>query len=244
MMSTPFDKQPFNPFNTVTGSNRSFATRPGRIPLSQDRLRRMHPEIYQVKPWMSGREERFQRDEEFKIHVAEHLRYGLAEAAIVMLTDPLLIACYTEEIDAMAVLFFVDGTEPHPIYGKYYPDGLATELIQRHGLQKGSHLLSVNTFASLQENGGYEPDLRPGPKARGVWGNFAPYIADFLTSDLRTVEERKGEVEAWEWSRCQELAQEYWSHVVGEQIRPRDGRLMTCLIGDKQQWLPGHEPIQ
>lgn len=246
-MSTPldkdwFDKQPFDPFNTVTGDNRSVASRPGKIPLSQERLRHLNPELFEVQPWMFWRKERFQRDQEFKIHVAEHLRYGLAEAALVVRVDPLIIACYTHEIDAIALLAFFDEIAPHPKYGKFYPDNLSSELTRRHDLKKASRLLSVNTFASMKDNEGYEADLRPGPKARGVWGNFAPYIADFLTSDRRSVEERKGEVEAWEWQRCQELSEEYWDHIEKGRATPRDGRLMTCLHGNKQKWRLGHEP--
>jgi hypothetical protein len=241
-MPKPFDDQPYNPFNTRTGDNRSFAQRPGLIPLSQVRLQRFHPELFVVKPWMFWLRKRYREDELFKTHVAEHLRYGLAEPAIVVGLDPLLIAAYTNEIDCVAFLAFYSKVKAHPVYGEYYPQGLADELIKRHNLRIGSRLLSVNTFERVEVDG-YAPDLIPGPKARGVYGHFSPFIADFLTLAPSRVEERKALIKESEWQRCQQLADEYFESVEEDAgISPRDGRLMTCLHGDSQQWLPGHAP--
>ena len=186
--------------------------------------------------------ERRQENERFKTHVAEHLRYGLAEVALVVRVEPLLIAAYTAEIDCVAFLAFFDEVRPHPVYGQFYPEGLAREFIQRHRVTQGSRLLAVNTFATVADEGSYAPDLRPGPKERGIYGNFAPFIADFLALNLPVVEERKRAVEEWEWQRCEGMADAYWNHVVEGGIEPRDGRLTTCLHGSKQQWCPGHEP--
>lgn len=46
---TNFHDQPYDPFNTKTGNNRLGASRPGLIRLSQERLQRMHAEIYEVQ---------------------------------------------------------------------------------------------------------------------------------------------------------------------------------------------------
>lgn len=237
----PLFDRPYNPFKTRTGSGASYATRPGLIPLSQERLRRFHPGLWELKPWMFWLRRHYKEFRLFRIHVGEHLRYGLAEAAIVTQLDPLVIACYSEELDCVAHLMFLDSMPEHPTAGKWYPEGLRAELVARHRLQVGSRLLAVNTFQPIDEEG-YAPDLIPGPRARGVYGNFAPYIADFLTLALDRVAERKRLVEDYEWQRCQELSDEYETHFVDNECYPRDGRPMMCLHGQEQEWIPGCEP--
>jgi hypothetical protein len=237
-----FDDQPYDPFNTQTGSGNSFATRPGMVRLSQERLQRMHPYLYEVKarfPWQKSHKPSTNH-EIFKVHVAEHLRYGLAEPALVIQLGPLVIATYCHELDAVVHLgFYSCGSSPK---GRKYPTKLAEELIERYNLRVGSRLLSVNTFYGLNE-GPYACDIIPGPQARGVYGNISPYIAEFLTSDLAEVEERKKEIEGWEWQKCQQLAEQYRQHVVGHEPKPRDGRPLGSLSGTPQDWLPGRQPL-
>ena len=88
--------------------------------------------------------------------------------------DPLLIAAFSWELDTIAILAFKNEVPPHPVYGKWYPRGLANHLILRHNLKMGSRLLTVNTYKNLEED--TAPDLRFGPRARGIYGNFAPYM--------------------------------------------------------------------
>lgn len=236
----PLFNTPYDPMSSKTGGG-SFASRPGLIPLSQDRLRRFHPEIWAIKPWMVWLRRQYREHQLFLIHVGEHLRYGLAEPAIVVELDPLLIACYAEELDCVLHLMFVNAMPEHPTIGQWYPEGLQEELIARHHLQVGSRLLALNTFQPIHEEG-YAVDIIPGPIARGVYGNFAPYIAEFLTLDQQRVTERKRLVGEHEWQRCQELADEYRSYFQENDFYPRDGRPMMCLHPQKQEWIPGREP--
>ena len=241
---TNFDDQPYDPFNTQTGDNRSVATRPGLVRLSAERLARMHPELYAStpSPWQQpGAPTPTPEDEMFKVHAAEHLRYGLAEPAIVIATQPLIVAAYAHELDAVAHLGFFNKGRPATTQNRGYPVRLGDELIQRFRLRKGSRLLTVNTFQRLSE-APYAPDLIPGPQARGVYGNFSPYIAEFLTSSLAEVEKRKKLIEAWEWKRCQQLADEFHGYMVDNLVRPRDGLPMRSLYPITQDWLPGHSP--
>ena len=241
---TSFDDQPYDTFNTQTGDNRSVASRPGLVRLSPERLQRMHPEFYSSapQPWHPpGASAPTAEDETFKVHVAEHLRYGLAEPALVIEIQPLVVAAYSHELDAVAHLGFFSKGQPATAQSRGYPAGLAEELVARHRLRKGRRLLTVNTFQRLAE-APYARDLIPGPKGRGVYGNFSPYIAEFLAADLAEVEERKKLIEEWEWKRCQHLVDQFHKHMVDHLVRPRDGRPTRGLFAITQDWLPGHKP--
>lgn len=98
--------------------------------------------------------------------------------------QPLVIAAYTNEIDAVAHLGFFSRSQAQLSQGKQgkrCPVGLADELIRRHGLRTGSRRLTVNTFQRLAE-APHAADLIPGPQARGVYGNFSPHIAELGSS--------------------------------------------------------------
>ena len=233
---------PNSTLSTKVSKQASFASRPGLIPISQDRLKRIHPELWRLRPWMFWWRSHYKFDLMIRAQVAEQLRYGLAEPAIVVRLEPLVIACYTEELDCVAHLIYMNKTEPHPEYGEWYPQGLAQELVQRHRLQVGSRLLSVCTYWPMSQLGRYAIDLIPGPLARGVYCNFMPYIADFLTVHQQRVEERKRMIGDHEWKRCQELADDYKTHFVDNNFYPRDGRPKFCRFEHDQDWLPGHEP--
>ena len=116
--------------------------------------------------------------------IAEHLEYGDSRAAIVVSTDPeLLIAAYTDELDCVAMLRFPN--DP---------------LVSKYALQRGSRLLTVNTY---KQNQRLDTDLIPGPLAIPRWSGFDPIIADFVTDDMERVEARKFQIPSIEWERTQ-----------------------------------------
>lgn len=222
-----FDTE-YDPLTSTPTRTASIATRPGLVPLSEERLKRFQPELWDIEPWMFWRRSQYKFNLKFRTQVAEQLRYGMAEPAIVTLLDPLVIACYTDELDCVVYIHFEDEMPPHPQYGEWYPKGLARECIQRHRLQVGSRLLCVCTYWPMSDWEDYSLDLIPGPLAREVYCNFMPYIADFLTVHPQRVEERKRMIGEHEWERCQELADEYFTYLDDGLLRPRDGRPKQC----------------
>ncbi|GAG29987.1 unnamed protein product, partial [marine sediment metagenome] len=85
-------------------------------------------------------------------------------------------------------------------------------------LADGCRVLAVNTYFDNDERGG---DLEPGPDAAGVWQNFWPIIADFLTDDLSAVEARKANISEDEWAKAREYGER---DIQQPDFRPRDGR--------------------
>lgn len=106
-----------------------------------------------------------------------------------------------------------------------FPDGLAAE----NRLQVGMYLLTVNTYMLLQY--GMAPDLTPGPGDYERYGNFSPFIADFLSDDSERIIARKSQIEANEWRRAEEMGREYLKQ---HPNMARNGRPFFCELPAKQ----------
>ena len=171
---------------------------PAGLRLSPAKLKKLQPEFYEPLSrwiWWRRRSYWFARFE-------GHLFYGDSRAAVVVSTEPLLIAAYTDEIDCVALVRFDDS------------------LVSEYGLEIGSRLITVNFYYDI-ENVPYESDLVPGPAATGRYGNFTPLIADFLTDDVERLDNLKAEISEDEWLRTESLGQKYLAENIAH---PRDGR--------------------
>lgn len=175
------ERSPDGPLRT------SFASRPGGVPLSNDRLRLLAPELFAgdtLPPEFGWLYENITCAE-----LIERKRRGLCEGdaqpAEVIRLEPLIIAAHTDELDCVALL-------------RVNPTA-ADILIERHQLHVGSRLLAVNTYyrtgSELQQT-----DVIQGPKARGVWGAFVPQIADFLSEDADLLARMKARISEAEWA--------------------------------------------
>lgn len=176
-------------------SARARATEPGRVVMSDARLAEIEPELFDgsrsfechprcdvAHPAMEMRE-----------RIAERMIHGDSRAAMVVSVEPLVVAAFSSELDAVLLLRF------------------PSELALKHGLEAGARLLTVNVYYEIRERprGGkllYAVDLRPGPRQLLQWSDFTPTIADFLTDDRARVDARKREIDEAEWSRLTVLA--------------------------------------
>jgi hypothetical protein len=186
--------------NTRTLDDRSQASHPGGIRLSEEKARRFEPGLYEPRGVfrLLGRLSPWQRF--YQARLVEHLLHGDSRAAVVMSVSPLLVAAYTDELDCIAML------------------GFPAELVQEYGLQVGSRLLTVNLYVS-----GREPvaDLDPGPASYGRYKNFGPAIAEFLSDDREQIEARKRKISEQEWAHTVELGRAYLARYGP---KARDGR--------------------
>lgn len=165
----------------------SFASRPGGVVLSTERLRLLAPELFagETLPpefgWLYGKTPCAELIEQKRMGLSE----GDAQPAEVIRLEPLIIATHTDELDCVALL------RVNPAAAKI--------LIERHNLRVGSRLLAVNTYyqtgSPLQQT-----DVIQGPKARGVWGAFVPQIADFLSDDIDLLKRMKARITEPEWA--------------------------------------------
>ncbi|MEM6343911.1 MAG: hypothetical protein AAF927_08525 [Bacteroidota bacterium] len=135
---------------------------------------------------------------------AAYLKEGDSRAAIILTTEPqLVVAAYTDELDAVALLQFPE------------------ELVAKYELVKGQRLLTVNVY---EHGGGEESDLTLGPEHTGRYGNFIPLIAEFLSDDIEQIEWRKARIAQSEWQRTWRMGEE--ALFGGQGIR--DGEPYMC----------------
>jgi hypothetical protein len=179
------------PEPTKWHDSNSRASNPGRLQLSEKKLAEFHPAVFKPRGGKSLSSEERQQCQIWLEYASEHLRYGDSQPAHVMSLDPLLVAAYTDELDCVAMLMF------------------PSNLVNEYKLTVGDRLLSVNTYVHLDEQG-VAPDLVPGPQAIGRYGNFQPFIADFLSDDqTRIASVKQSEIEEAAWQRAWHLGQEY-----------------------------------
>jgi hypothetical protein len=190
----------------------SVASDPGQVDLSLKRLFALAPELAPPKKKQSPAEAKPDApqpdapsaeqpkvapptaapviDEDMRVRIVEtlkeHMRAGDSRAAVVISTDPLLVAAYTDELDCVAMLQF--------------PKALA----KMHKLKVGSRLLTVNVYPRAPA-----ADLEPGPKDIGRYGNFFPIIAEFVTDRPERCEMRKLAISEDEWLRCESMGDAY-----------------------------------
>lgn len=183
-----------------TLDNRTYASDPGHITLSDDKLRELRPDLHDRGCCFILSRAFDHYSEQF--YIREHLHYGDSRAAVVVSTSPLLVAAYTDELDCVAILRFPD------------------HFCLNYSLRSGSRLLTVNTYKT-PECSPSDKDLIPGPHMIPRWVGFNPIIADFLTDDQSRLATRKMEISEAEWQRAQEMGNEY------VELRPgvwREGR--------------------
>ncbi len=150
---------------TWTLSNTNRAGSPGQLTLSDSKLRMLRPDLYSL-----GQRVRESVGLAFpeRTYLREQLANGDSRAAVVLSTDPFLVAAFSDDLDCVAVLNF-------PI-----------ELIEEYRLQVGTKLLTVNTYRSEPE---VDADLILGPNAVPGWSGFNPLIADFVSDDTERLKE-------------------------------------------------------
>ena len=190
---------------TRTLDDSTRATHPGAIPLSDDKLRRMLPELFGIRGlWRRLRTRRGDAFDDYT-YIKEQLLYGDSRAAVVVTVDPLLVAAYSTDLDCVAMLRFPQ------------------RFVSSHTLHPGSRLLTVNTYGRGRR---YQADLIIGEGCSGNWTRFHPLIADFLTDDVAMLALKKEEIPEDEWQLTTTLGEEYLVKRPGVY---RDGRPLYAL---------------
>jgi hypothetical protein len=152
---------------------KTVASDPGGIELSRSALLEMSPHL---------------RDDDDAVErIAWHVQKGDSRAARLLSVAPPVVAAYTDELDAVALLSF--------------PDHLQAAT----SLKPGAKLLTVNLYEFGNDTAS---DLVRGEKDLHRYRNFIPIIADFLAEDSNRVASRKAGIEAGEWERTLLLGRE------------------------------------
>ncbi len=185
---------------TRTLDDTTFASDPGQITLSHDKLRVLRPDLYGLCGLWKSILSVFRVGWPQRIYIEEQLQNGDSRAAVVVATSPLLIAAYTDELDCVAMLRF------------------PAEFVHRYHLSDGTRLLTVNCYG---DSPNYDPDLILGPNMIQRWTGFHALIAEFVTDDYNRVEARKMEITDNEWQRAYTMGKDYITRHPGV---ARDGR--------------------
>jgi hypothetical protein len=195
----------YYPFDRFNG-----ASNPGKLILSDELLRELHPELYarypvpkQVGMWPGDRTgQRYARDE-----IARKMYCGDTRAALVIQTQPLIVAAYSSDLDQVVLLRF--------------PEPFGQRAVQKFHLRPASRLISPNGYG----DGVPVSDLTPDP-SRTRWTNFQPNIGEFLSTDRERLDYLHSNIEEDEWARCAELAAERMK--LGSTLR--DGRPLLSFL--------------
>jgi hypothetical protein len=184
----------------------SFASDPARLRLSDSKLRRVCPSLY-LSSGFGGLVRCLFRDglgtREF---IRDMVVHGDSRAAVVMRDQPLLVACYCDDSDAVCVLQF----RREDVGGAVY--------------RVGDRLLTIlNSFVLHRAARANEvaPDLVQGDMAKPRYVNFWPLVAEFVSDDMAEIERRKAAISDGEYKHCRSLGEEHLRRFPG---RVRDGR--------------------
>lgn len=164
-------------------------------------LRNLHPEWFGLSGGLLRVLNAFTRGQTLPAALARHLLLGDARAAVVISARPHLVAAYTDELDAVAVVRV---------------PGLCRQLVP---LDVGARLITVNLYRDF---GPPATDVQDGPRSTGSYVDFCPIIAAFVSRDHQRMDKLKSDIEPWEWKRAARMGS-YWLEMHGA-ARARDGR--------------------
>jgi hypothetical protein len=173
---------------TIARGGGGAASDPGDLTISHAKLRVLRPDLYGLRGLHHRLRELTGLTWPQRTYLAKHLQNGDSRAALVVSTNPLRVAAYTDELDCVAILMFPD------------------EFVKEYALRDGSRLLTINTYNRGRE---YDHDLVLGPAHKGNWTGFHPIIAEFVSDDLERINNRKKAIADDEWQRAYRMGKAY-----------------------------------
>ena len=123
-------------------------------------------------------------------YISALLNDGDIQTAVVVSENPLLVACYTEDMDAVIL--------------QYFP----TELVQAKGWDFGTRLVTTvkyNGYGTVRKN----KDIFPGPNADPKMKSFGPMIAELYSDEPEYLERKTSEIPEELWEKTMDLGMKY-----------------------------------
>lgn len=166
----------------------TYASCPGRLKLSESKWKDIK------KFYKLGLLGRLKLDRK-KAMVREYISYGDTQPAIVMSVNPLLIAAYSDEMDAVILLKF--------------PCGFA----EKNNLKLHDRLITVNTYVRMPSGVGYDrlksDDIFFGKNYLGRWKDVNPIVGDFISLETVKIEKHKQAIPESLWRYVKALGEDY-----------------------------------
>ncbi len=184
--------------------NETVASNPGNVSLSKKKLKYIYPEITSWKYIIFRLIYVCQSHKTLRSQINDCMMDGDCNPAVVISTSPLLVSAYSENMDCAVLI--------------RYPDSF----VKRYNLKSGTRLLSVNTYCESNLFG----DMNPGPEYTGVWNDFQPRIAEFVSDDNDIIEQNKKIFTEKDWKKT-------WDYgILYTQTFPQQARDGYRLLGD------------
>jgi hypothetical protein len=117
------------------------------------------------------------------------IKLGDTNPAIVASLDPLLVAAYSEDMDAVIMLKFPQ------------------EYIERYNLKKQDKLITINIYFTQL----LHKDIFAGENCSNQWEDFMPTIGNFVSSDIDKIKAHTENIPEELWQHVQHLAEDYLS---------------------------------
>lgn len=156
---------------------------PGRFRLDRHKLKKLRPDIFSFKQFMCS-------EKDSPSFIQPHMEQGDIQPAVVVSTDPLLVACYTNSMDAVVLMCLPT------MYGVY------------RGYEIGTRLICVNVYDFLNK-GRKNNDIIEGPRSVHQHSLFGPIIADLFTDDVKRLEDVKALIPNEMWEYVEALGNQY-----------------------------------
>ena len=119
--------------------------------------------------------------------VQEYVRFGDTQPAMVISESPLIIAAFSDEMDAVAMLKFPN------------------DYVNKYNLKKYSRLITVNTYSYRN----IYNDIFAGKNYLKRYCDFNPNIGEFLSSETEKIERHKQNIPESIWRYVQGLGEAY-----------------------------------
>lgn len=168
---------------------RTFAGNPGRIQIDQKKLARYERNFQGCFGVIAKILYALFRVPGEVAALEEHAQKGDCNAATVVNLVPLIVAAYSDELDAVALLQFTNRER------------------EEYELEVGTMLVSANKYF-LEVARTEADDITMGPANHNRWKNFQPVILNFIVSDPQRLEEICAGIPQYQWQRCLELGTE------------------------------------
>lgn len=122
--------------------------------------------------------------------IIRQMNDGDLSTGVVVSVDPLLVACYSDDFDAVALYC--------------YPTELGTKM----GWHTGTRVLTVNWYdgyGKVKKN----KDLDYGPRCNTKFKSFGPLIAELYTDNTERIARKKSEIPEEMWQYTEMLGKQY-----------------------------------
>jgi hypothetical protein len=166
----------------------SYASSPGSVSISEEKLRNLRPDLYGVKGGIKGAIYKILIGFTQKREIKEHIFYGDSQPGIVMSKIPLIIVAYSEDLDCIVPLKFPD------------------EYAEKYMLEEKTRLITINTYMRGTE---IQRDIILGPNNNQRWNGYSPIIGQFITDDIDILAKKKEDINEEMWDYVYKLGLEY-----------------------------------